>query len=225
MHVVIAGCGRVGSQLAHELTGQGDTVTIIDKDRRAFRRLGKDFSGKVLHGIVFDRDTLEEAGIKQAQAFIAVTSGDNSNIVAARTAREHYGIERVVARIYDPARASIYERFGITTVASAQWTVDETRRVLAPPTERVATAIGPGPSDLVLASFVLPEGTWATPVSSFHVAGEMVVAGVTREGRTSVPVEGALLEAGDQIHLAVQRDMLDRARRRVAELAKHEGQT
>jgi trk system potassium uptake protein len=107
VHVVIAGCGRVGSQLARELSGEGHSVAIIDKDRRSFRRLGEGFSGEALHGIVFAAGTLELAGIRRAQAFIAVTSGDNSNIVSARTAKERYAVEHVVARIYDPARGGI----------------------------------------------------------------------------------------------------------------------
>ncbi|MDQ3030256.1 MAG: TrkA family potassium uptake protein, partial [Actinomycetota bacterium] len=114
MHVIIAGCGRVGGQLARELADDDHEVVVIDKRPEAFRRLGDDFAGRTLVGIVFDRATLETAGIKQAQAFVAVTSGDNSNVVSARTAREHYKVERVVARIYDPERAAIYERLGIT---------------------------------------------------------------------------------------------------------------
>lgn len=220
MHVVIAGCGRVGSQLARELDSAGHGVSVIDKDRRAFRRLGEDFAGEARHGIVFDRGTLEEAGIRQAQAFVAVTSGDNSNIVAARAASEHYGVAHVVARIYDPARATIYERFGITTIASAQWTVDEVKRAIAPPSERVVDSIGPGPSEVVLASFTVPDGVHATPTSVLWASGDFVLAGVTREGRTAVPVDDGLLEAGDQVHVAVRRDALDRVREAVAEMGR-----
>jgi trk system potassium uptake protein len=219
VHAVIAGCGRVGSQLARELTAAGDSVAIIDKDRRAFRRLGDAFGGQALHGIVFDRGILEEAGIRRAQTFVAVTNGDNSNIVSARIAAEHYEVRHVVARIYDPARALIYERFGITTIAAAQWTVDEVRRALGPADERVEHDIGVGPSDVVLASFVVPAGAHAVPVERLVVPGEIVVAAVSREGRTSVPAASALLEAGDRVHLSVQRDAVDRARARVAGLA------
>jgi trk system potassium uptake protein len=220
VHAVIAGCGRVGSQLALELTAAGNSVAIIDKDRRAFRRLGDGFSGEALHGIVFDRGILEEAGIGRAQAFVAVTNGDNSNIVSARIAAEHYEVRHVVARIYDPARALIYERFGITTIAAAQWTVDEVRRALAPPEERIEHDIGLGPSDVVLVSFLVPEGAQAVPVGRLAVPGEAVVAAVSREGGTMVPAATAVLEAGDRVHLSVQREALDRARARVAGLAK-----
>lgn len=218
MHVIIAGCGRVGAQLAREFDAGGHDVAIIDKDRRAFRRLGDGYGGRALHGIVFDRATLEEAGIRRAQAFVAVTSGDNSNVVSARTAREHYGVVRVVARIYDPARALIYERLGITTIASAQWTVEEIGRALLPADEHIAGGLGPGPGDVVLVSLRVPDGAHAVPTAGLALEGAAVVAAVTREGRTAIPVSGGLLEEGDRVHLAVERGALDRVREIVAGL-------
>ena len=100
MHLVIMGCGRVGSSLALSLEAQGHSVAVVDSDESAFRRLGMGFSGRQVTGLGFDRDTLREAGIEEAQAFAAVSSGDNSNIVAARVARETFGVDNVVARIY-----------------------------------------------------------------------------------------------------------------------------
>src|SRR5437868_15352284 len=122
VHVVIMGCGRVGSTLAHSLEQQGHTVAVIDQDPTAFRRLGSGFSGRRVTGVGFDQDTLREAGIEEAGAFAAVSSGDNSNIIAARVARETFGVQRVVARIYDQKRAEVYERLGIPTVATVPWT-------------------------------------------------------------------------------------------------------
>jgi len=107
------GCGRVGSSLAIELEAAGHTVSVIDQAREAFRRLGPNFKGRTVTGVGFDRDTLLEAGIQEADAFAAVSNGDNSNILAARVARETYGVNNVVARIYDPGRAEIYQRLGI----------------------------------------------------------------------------------------------------------------
>jgi len=132
MHVVIMGCGRVGSSLATELELLGHTVSIIDQSREAFRRLGPDFKGRTISGIGFDRDTLLEAGIETADAFAAVSNGDNSNILAARVARETYGVANVVARIYDPGRAEIYQRLGIPTVATVLWATDQIMRRLVP---------------------------------------------------------------------------------------------
>ena len=138
MRVVIMGCGRVGSSLAAGLERQGHEVAVIDRDAKAFRRLPEGFSGKTIQGVGFDRDLLRQAGIEDAGALAAVTSGDNSNIMVARTAREVFGLERVIARIYDPRRAAIYERLGIPTIATVQWTTDRVlRRILpdAPATE------------------------------------------------------------------------------------------
>src|SRR5688500_7375526 len=161
VHVIIAGCGRVGSQLALSLAHEGHDVVVIDKNPMAFRRLGEHFPGRALNGVVFDRPTLEEAGIKKAQAFIAVTSGDNSNIVSARTAKERYGVARVVARIYDPDRATIYERVGITTIASARWTAEAAMRHVVPSGDRIEGSIGAGGGDVVMMTVTVPESVHA----------------------------------------------------------------
>ena len=128
MHIVVIGCGRVGSELADSLERIGHTVAIVDKNAGAFRRLPEGFSGRRVVGLGFDRDHLREAGIEEAEALAAVTSGDNSNILTARIAREVYGVPKVVARIYDPRRAEIYRRLGIQTVATVTWTTDQAMR-------------------------------------------------------------------------------------------------
>ena len=130
------GCGRVGSLLARSLEERHHTVAVIDSNPDAFRRLGASFSGIRVTGMGFDQDVLDQAGIHRADAFLAVSSGDNSNIIAARVARETFGIENVVARIYDPGRAEVYERLGIPTVATVKWTADQVlRRILPAGTE------------------------------------------------------------------------------------------
>src|SRR5919109_257140 len=125
MKVVIMGCGRVGAELTVELAKAGHDVAIVDKRKEAFDRLPPGFDARTVVGIGFDRETLEEAGIKEAEAFVAVSNGDNSNIVSARIAREHYHVPKVIARIYDPRRAEIYERLNIPTVASVAWSVGQ----------------------------------------------------------------------------------------------------
>src|SRR5687768_17691381 len=133
MHVVVVGCGRVGSQLAIRLDQAGHSVAVIDKDGNAFGRwLPERFTGRAVHGRGFDRDHLEQAGVREAHALAAATGGDNSNILSARIARETYAVERVVARIYDPRRAVIYQRLGIPTVATVTWTTDQMMRRLFP---------------------------------------------------------------------------------------------
>jgi len=133
VHVVVVGCGRVGSELAGTLEKSGHTVAVIDKNANAFRRLPAGYAGQRVVGFGFDRDNLEEAGIDRAGALAAVTNGDNSNIVCARIAKEHYGRRTVAARIYDPRRAQIYERLGIPTVATVAWTTDQVLARVMPP--------------------------------------------------------------------------------------------
>ena len=132
MHIVIMGCGRVGSMLATGLEKRGHSVAVIDVSVDAFRRLGQDFKGLTIKGVGFDREVLEAAGIRKADAFAAVSSGDNSNILAARVVRENYHVDNVVARIYDQGRAAVYERLGIPTVATVKWTVTQVLRRLLP---------------------------------------------------------------------------------------------
>src|SRR3712207_5617072 len=126
------GCGRVGSTLARGLEDRGHTVSVIDSNADSFRRLGPTFGGTKVLGIGFDQEVLQEAGIDKADAFAAVSSGDNSNIIAARVARESFGIQKVVARIYDPGRAEVYQRLGISTVATVRWTADQVMRRMLP---------------------------------------------------------------------------------------------
>ena len=102
------GCGRVGAALALSLSAIGHSVAIIDQDAEAFRKLPEDFPGQQITGVGFDRDVLARANIDDAAGFAAVSSGDNANIIAARVARETFGLTNVVARVYDPTRAIIY---------------------------------------------------------------------------------------------------------------------
>lgn len=222
LHVIIAGCGRVGAYLARTLDGQGHGVAVIDKAPEAFRRLGDGFSGQTLAGIVFDRTTLEEAGIRKAQALVAVTNGDNSNIVSARTARERYGVEHVVARIYDPERAVIYERFGITAIASSRWTAEAVLRSLLPAGQRIEADLGPVPGEVVLSTLALPAGVHGLDAAVLNRPGESVLVGVTRGTLTRLPGPGDIVEAGDHVHLAISRPAFDRVCAWVAELGKVE---
>jgi trk system potassium uptake protein TrkA len=223
VHVIIAGCGRVGSQLALTLDADGHDVVVVDKNAAAFRRLGEDFGGSCVGGFVFDKATLERAGIKRAQAFVAVTSGDNSNIVSARTAKEAYGVDHVVARIYDPDRAVIYERHGITTIASARWTTEAILRSLLPQNECVLGGIGPGEDDVVLLSAEVPGIHQPIPAAKLNRPGEAVLAAFSRDGQTRVPGAGTLLQEGDRLHLAVQRDAVETVRGAIARLSDNTG--
>jgi trk system potassium uptake protein TrkA len=216
MHVVIVGCGRVGSGLARIIEDKGHSVAIVDKDPRAFRRLHEGFSGKQVVGVGFDRDRLEEAGIGDATAVAAVTSGDNSNILTARVARETFGIERVVARIYDPRRAIIYERLGIPTIATVQWTIDRVVRRLIPDAAE-SEWIDPSARVALVERQVAP--SWAgRPLSDIEVPGVARVVAVSRTGASQIATPDLVTQDGDVVYLAVAVD-------RLGEVDKHLGET
>jgi trk/ktr system potassium uptake protein len=219
MHVVIGGCGRVGSDLTVSLSKQGHTVSVIDKNPSAFERLPPGFEGQTLVGIVFDQETLEAAGIKEAGAFVAVTNGDNSNIVSARIAREHYRIERVVARIYDPRRAEIYRRLGIPTVATVQWASAEIYDQLFHGIEHTELAIGGG--DMVLLRLQIPRDLSGQPVSALTEPGKATVVAVDRMGSASIPAPDMTFQEGDVAHVIVRREALDGLRARLNEVPEH----
>ena len=207
MHVVIVGCGRVGSTLAKNLVAEGNTVSIIDRKPSAFERLGPAFGGRALQGIGFDRDMLVEAGIEQAGALAAVTNGDNSNIVVARVAREAFSVERVVARIYDQRRAAIYERLGIPTVATVQWTIDRVLRRILPDTGGVEW-IDPS-AQVCLVERVIPDSWAGHPLTELESLGVTRVAGVSRLGKGSIPAANLLAQEGDLVWFVVGGDSID----------------
>src|SRR5881396_3297888 len=170
MHVLIMGCGRVGSELSHALLEGGHDVTVIDKNPEAFWRYPPGEGARQMVGLGFDRDTLEEAGIKDADAFIAVSSGDNSNIVSARVALEHYHVPKVIARIYDPRRAEIYERLNIPTVATTTWGVKQILLMLSHPREEIKESLAGG--DLFRMRLEVPRHLIGTPVRSLNMEGK-----------------------------------------------------
>jgi trk system potassium uptake protein TrkA len=205
VHVVIVGCGRVGSSLAHNLVDAGHTVAIVDRKPQAFERLGKNFSGQVLSGIGFDRDLLVEAGIERAEAVAAVTNGDNSNILVARVARETFGIERVVARIYDPQRAAVYERLGIATVAPALWTTERVLRRLLPDAAAVEWTDPSAKVSLVERSL---GGAWAGQALSELEGPKIRIVAVSRLGEAMLPTPNLVVQEGDVVYLAVATDAI-----------------
>jgi len=196
------GCGRVGSTLAKDFQALGHSVAVIDQDREAFRRLGADFNGLTVAGMGFDRDTLLEAGIQRADAFAAVSNGDNSNILAARVARETYGVASVVARIYDPGRAEIYQRLGIPTVATVLWTTDQIMRRLLPQGSRSEWQDASG--KVQLAEIALHRDWYGSPVSLIEQHTDARVAFVTRLGEGLIPNEHTVLQEGDVVHVMVE---------------------
>ena len=206
MHVVIVGCGRVGSTLALSLISSGHSVAVVDRKSDAFFRLRDNFAGQTITGIGFDRDVLEQAGIKKASAVAAVTNGDNSNILVARVARESFGIENVVARISDPKRAEIYERLGIATVATVKWTSDRIlRRILPdlPAVERTDAS-----SSVVLVERTLPDTLVGEKVLELEIKGARISA-LRRLSAAVIPDSKTLVQQGDIAYFTVEKDSVN----------------
>jgi trk system potassium uptake protein len=198
------GCGRVGILLTQELAKRGHDVVVIDKNASAFHRLPPGFDARTVVGLGFDRDVLEEAGIKEADAFLAVSSGDNSNILSARVAREHYHVPNVIARIYDPMRAEIYERLNIPTVSTTRWGVKQMILMLSHTREEIKEALTGG--DLLRMRIKVPDHMVGTKVGDLNVAGKVLVAGVDRGGTGFIPVEGSTFQEGDYAAVVIQKD-------------------
>jgi trk/ktr system potassium uptake protein len=221
VHVVVVGCGRVGSELAVSLERAGHSVAVIDKNADAFRkRLPDSFTGKRVVGFGFDRDHLIAADIENAGAVAAVTSGDNSNILAARIARENFGIERVVARIYDPRRALIYQRLGIPTVATVSWTTDQVIRRLLPSDEQPNEWLDPS-GKVCLIDYPIP-AIWAgKKLASLSEPGMFWLVAITRLGAAQVTTPSAIGQDGDILHFAADVSALDTLRERLAHGEEH----
>jgi trk/ktr system potassium uptake protein len=206
MKVIVVGCGRVGAELATSITACGHEVVVVDKVRRAFRRLPRDWDGTTVQGLGFDRETLVEAGVEKADALAAVTSGDNSNILTARIASETYEVPRVVARIYDPRRAVIYQRLGIATVASVTWTTDQITRRLIP--DRTAVEWSDPTGDLLIVERKLPE-PWAGRRLVDLAGDRLRVQAVVRAGTPVMVGPDTTGHDGDMVYVLAHRDALD----------------
>ena len=206
MHVVIVGCGRVGSTLALSLVSSGHSVAVIDRKSDAFFRLRDNFAGQTITGIGFDRDVLEQAGIKHASAVTAVTNGDNSNILIARVARESFGIENVVARISDPKRAEIYERLGIATVATVKWTSDRILRRILP--DLPAVEWTDPSSSVVLVERTLPVSLVGEKILELEIKGARISA-IRRLSAAIIPDAKTLIQQGDIAYFAVEKNSVN----------------
>ena len=208
MHVVVMGCGRVGSGLAHRLEQAGHSVAIIDQDPEAFRRLGPEFEGRQVTGLGFDRQTLLDAGIDSAGAFAAVSSGDNSNIISARVARETFGVQHVVARIYDSRRAEVYERMGIPSVATVPWTVNRLLRELL--SVKVSEMWREPTGQVLLMRVTVTEPWVGRRLTDLELASGARATWLERFGEAELPTAGTVLQDGDQIVMAATDEIAAR---------------
>ncbi len=201
------GCGRVGSALARSLEDRNHTVSVIDSNPDAFRRLGPSFAGTKVTGVGFDQSVLDRAGIDHADAFAAVSSGDNSNIIAARVARETFGIQNVVARIYDPGRAEVYQRLGITTVATVKWTSDQILRRLLP---AGAEPDFRDPSGTIRVDQIAAPEIWVGHRTvAFQEQSRSRIAWIDRLGEGVLPTRESVIQEGDYLHLVMREENAD----------------
>ena len=208
MKIIIMGCGRVGEQLARLMVGDGHAVAVIDYDPAALARLGENFRGQKVKGIGFDRDVLVRAGIEQADAFAAASASDNANVVAARIARQIFHVPRVVARLYDPRRAEIYQRLGLLTISSTTWGAERIRELLTHSELDPVLTFGSG--DVSLLSIEAPVLLVGRMVKHLSIPGEVQVFAITRQGQAFIPLSGTEFQAGDTIHLAILASSMDR---------------
>jgi trk system potassium uptake protein TrkA len=210
MNVIILGCGRVGEQLSLLLTKEGHQVTVIDVDPQALASLGPDFDGRKVAGVGFDQDVLINAGIETADAFVAASSSDNTNIIAARVAQDHFHVPHVVARLYDPQRAEIYQRLGLMTISPTTRGADRILEYLTRSDLDPVLTYGSG--DVSLLTFETPDHLVGKTVENLSLDGEIQVIAITRGGQAFIPQGGTELKSGDILHLSVLASALDRVR-------------
>jgi trk system potassium uptake protein TrkA len=210
MHVIVIGCGRVGARLASLLSSSGHSVAVIDKNAQAFERLGASFSGSLLVGVGFDREILTKAGINHADAFVAVTSGDNSNVVAATIALDDFHVPRVVARIADPVRAELFAKLGITIVSSTLWASAYIYELIVSPELHSIRSVGS--AGVQLYEFEIPSLVVGRMVSDLMVASEISVVAITRRGIGFLPVLSTTFESRDRVLVAVETQSIAKLR-------------
>ena len=208
MRAIIMGCGRVGEQVARILDAEGHDVTVIDYNAEALARLGADFRGRKVKGVGFDRSVLIEAGIESTDAFAATSSSDNANIVAARVARNMFHVPKVIARLYDPRRAEIYQRLGLLTISSTIWGAQRIYELLTH--DNLDPVLSFGNGEVKLLTMELPPQLEAREVKLITVPGEVHVVAITREGRALLPTLGTAFRRGDTVCLAVLAAAMDR---------------
>jgi trk system potassium uptake protein len=219
MRVIVMGCGRVGSELAIQLLAGGHEVTVVDKRREAFERYPPGDGARTVIGLGFDRDVLEEAGVKDADAFVAVSSGDNSNILSARVALEYYHVPKVVARIYDPRRAEIYQKLNIPTVATTTWGVKQIQLMLLHDRQEIRESLGGG--ELLRLRVPVPPHLVGRPATSINMDGKILVAGVSRGGGGFIPTSETTLQEGDYLIVMLTKDGTNLLDEQLASTGEH----
>ena len=205
MKIVIVGCGRMGAELAMSVSQQGHDVTVVDVKPDAFNNLGPEFRGRTVQGVCFDHDVLKRAGIETADGFAAATSSDNANIIAAKIARDIFGVKNVVVRVYNPGRRELYERMGMQAVASSSWGALRMEQLLTHPGVIDVETIGHG--EVQLLEVKAPEGWVGRPIANL-LDGRAIIGAVTRAGRAFVPQSGDYFRADDLVYVSLPAELL-----------------
>jgi trk system potassium uptake protein len=211
MEVVIMGCGRVGAQLANLLSMDGHKVSIIDMDLKSFNRLGKSFKGEKVLGFGFDKEVLEKAGIESADAFTSVTQGDNRNIIGALVAKREFNVPIVVARIYDPIRALVYNKLGITTISPTTWGANKIKELIC--YSDVSSQLSLGNGEVEVIEVEARSNIIGFSSEKINVPGEIMVVSITRLGKAFVPVVGTVINEGDLLYIAVASSAIPQLKR------------
>ncbi len=214
MRVIIVGCGRVGANLANALSAERHQVVVIDSSPASFGRLSREFTGRMLTGIGFDRDVLMQADIEEADALAATTDSDNVNIVVAVTAKETFKVPRVVARIYDPEAAEIYRREGIPTVTPTLLAAATMKSMIAHPQLGIISPLGSGEVKLIEVEATKP--IIGRTVQELTIPGESIIHAVVRRGQALIPRTDMRVEAGDVLHISVTMGAVDRLEKLLA---------
>lgn len=201
MRIVIIGCGRLGAGLAHSLVACGHTPVVVDQAPAAFERLGPGFKGQTIVGIGFDRDVLEQAGLARADGLAAVTNSDDVNVVTARLASQVFRVPCVVARLYDPRKAEIYQRLGVQTISTTAWGITRAASLLC--FSRLESRLTFGDGDVDIVDTMVPPLLVGRSVNEITIPGEVHVVAISRENQTFLPTLGTLFRAGDRLHVAV----------------------
>lgn len=201
MKFIVIGCGRTGAGLAQVLDRTGHTVTVVDSDDTAFARLGPTFGGQPITGVGFDQEVLLQAGIHIADGVAAVTGDDEVNAVVARLAGRIFRVPKVVARLYDPRKAQIYQRLNVQVVAPTHWGIHRAADLLTFSDVGALMSLGTGEVDLV--EVEIPHLLAGRRIEELTAPGEVLPVAVSRAGKTFIPTSGTTMDAGDIVHLAV----------------------
>lgn len=197
---IIVGCGRVGAELALSLTRKNLTITVIDARPRAFDALGNEFRGRIVQGEAFDRDVLRRAGIETAHGLAAVTPSDSVNVVTARVARDVFRVPHVVARVYNPRRATIYEKLGLQTILSSSWGARRVEELLLHPDLQSVHAAGNG--EVQIYEIAIPDAWNGRLVTELIPATETCLVAWARGGRGQLPNPTLRLQTNDILQVS-----------------------